>query len=322
VNALAAGKLDDGGVLVKALEDNGFATDDEGFAGREFGKKTFFDFTETPLIGEDNADGEVVGNGADVEVVLAGDALGGNHEATIADDDFAVEGTLSRVVATEDFAATGEVFNDAVEISAGEVEIGTGAADELEGFVEFPFTFDSHAEERLGEDIQGGNGWAEMVEAPLGGSVAKSDALKQVGEREGDKDAAGTAIDPVPAATKTLDGTGDAAGGADEEHLIDGGEVDAEFEGGGTDDGFPAPFAQAGFNAEAGVAINGGMMNLDEFVPLGEDDFEGESEALGGGAGSGKDEGTASLFEMIGDGEGNFVGGKAGGGQDDVVVEG
>jgi len=307
LDPVAAGGFNDGDAGSEAFDFDHFAGHEKGFSGAEGGEELFFDVAEAPVVFCDNFDAEILGDAADAVEVVAGDFGAGDGEVTVFDSDFSIAG--------EDLSAAGEIRENVLKIGGGKIQIGAGAANESEGGTDFPAAFDGHAEQDLGENVEGRLGDAEGFERAGADGFAHGDGFEEVGEAEGEEATVGHLAGAVPAAAEALQSPGDAARGADEEDLVDAGVIDAEFEGGGADNALHFAAGEAFFEEFAFAAFDGGVVDADAGFVVGQEVGEGGTEAFGGGAGGAEGDGGLGLGEGFDGGVGDAAGVVAGGGE-------
>jgi len=94
-------------------------------------------------------------------------------------------------------------LDDTVELGTRNIKIAlrrlrrfarTGAAEEVVGFLETPDAFAGHAEDNLGENVQGGARGLDFVEFTVGDGLDEGDAFDQVEGIEWDEGALGLTV--------------------------------------------------------------------------------------------------------------------------------
>ena len=149
----------------------------------------------------------------------------------------------------------------------------------------------------LGEHLDRGLGLADAVQVALADGADHGGALDQFVERGGEERAVGGAAERVPGASDALEEGADSAGRADLADQVDGADVDAEFQGGGGDDGAqvaglePLLHLVAAVFGEAAV-VAGDMLLTDSFS-------EAMGDALGERAGVDEDQRGAVLLDQL-----------------------
>ncbi len=164
---------------------------------------------------------------------------------------------------------------------ATEFAIRTGAAHQFVGVVDVPHALDAHAEQRLRQYIEGRARDPQGIETPRAGALSQRDAFEDIGQAQRDECAGCDAIDASSAASQALQRAAHAAWRTDQQHLVDGCEVHAEFEAARCDHGFERAIRESFFDFETLLAIDGSMMHRDAIFVLFEDHAQREAEAFG-----------------------------------------
>mgnify|MGYP001393552742 CR=1 FL=1 len=265
------------GVLEDRFQTQGASSQNERLAGRQSGEKALLHFAHPAVAPGDHAERIVAADGSDVLEVGAGHGFAGGAKAPVMHIDLAVGARR-----TEDAAAAGQIFDDRVEVFAREFEVRAGAAHEGPGFFEAPFALHRHAEQSLREDIERCGGDAQIVELSPARGFRRGGALEQIGQGERAEPALSDAVGTVSGAPEPLERARNAAGRADEQDLIDGLVIHAQFERTGADNGFQLAARQAVLRILAGGGVKRSVMDADPRGLAGQEMLQSHGEALRG----------------------------------------
>ena len=126
--------------------------------------------------------------------------------------------------------------HDRVEVVAGEVAVGGGAAHEVEEGVDRPVLAGGLGDDLLRQHVERGDGLLDAVEAAGADGADQGGALDQLVAGGGEELAARRQAEGVPGAPDALQEGADGAGRGDLADEVDGADVDAQFQGGGRDE--------------------------------------------------------------------------------------
>jgi hypothetical protein len=196
-------------------------------------------------------DGVVVGVG-DGSAVGDGDHAGSATGMEVALHAVAEE--VGAVASAAGFDALVEDDEELVEVFAGEVAVGIGAAEDVEERVLVPGLGPAGGHDLLHEDVDGGVGDFEAIELAGAHLADESGLLHQVVAGGGEEAALGDGSAPVAGTADALHGHGDGAGGVDLADEVDVADVDSELERGGGDEDFDLAVFEALLGVETKIA--------------------------------------------------------------------
>ncbi len=211
----------------------------------------------------------------------------------------AVAEEVGAVAAAAGFDALVEEFEELVEVLAGEVAVGVGAAEDVVEGVFVPGFGAAAGDDLLHEDVDGGVGNFELVELAGAHLADEGGLLEEVVAGGGEEAAFGDGSAPVAGAADALHGDGDGAGGGDLADEVDVADVDAEFERGGGDEDLDFAVLEALLGVEAEGAgeravVGGDVLGAEALGEL-------EGDLFDEAAGVDEDEGGAVVLGVGGE---------------------
>ncbi len=150
--------------------------------------------------------------------------------------------------------AAGEHLEDEIEVAAGEVVVGVRAANGREELVRAPVVRDHHGEQHLGEDIEGAGDRFELLDLAVEDAFRHHRRFEEIPAEQRHEASPTGLADAVARSAEPLQGRCDRWRRLDHDDLVDGADVDPEFEGTGGDDGLEFAVLEALFDDRADLA--------------------------------------------------------------------
>lgn len=192
-----------------------------------------------------------------------------------------------------------EIIEHVVEFFRVEIAEGISAPHQPERVLARPLRCAAHAHELLRQHIEWGAGDADFVEMPGASKEnggARFDEIAHVGCH---KNSPADGVDIVSGPSSALQRLAHAFRGREHDDEFDRADVDAEFETGRADHGAELAAFQSIFDIAPHVALERGMVALDNSSQLGKFFAQPIGRRLSARAGVGKDKGGAVLLDQI-----------------------